>query len=90
MSSGRSGPDANGNGSGLQTRKENTMNHAMTTTAFTIDGYRIKKSYGVVRGITVRSARFLARSAGRSKRSLGGIYRSSPNSARKAGRKRST
>jgi len=27
----------------------------MTTTAFTIDGYRILKSFGVVRGITVRS-----------------------------------
>jgi len=26
-----------------------------TTTAFTIDGYRIVESYGVVRGITVRS-----------------------------------
>jgi uncharacterized protein YbjQ (UPF0145 family) len=29
--------------------------HAMTTTAFTIDGYRIEKSLGVVRGIVVRS-----------------------------------
>jgi uncharacterized protein YbjQ (UPF0145 family) len=28
---------------------------AMTTTAFTIDGHRILKSLGVVRGITVRS-----------------------------------
>ena len=27
----------------------------MTTTAFTIDGYRIEASLGVVRGITVRS-----------------------------------
>ena len=31
------------------------MNAALTTTAFTIDGYRIVKSLGVVRGITVRS-----------------------------------
>ena len=31
------------------------MNHAMTTTTFTIDGYQIKKTLGVVRGITVRS-----------------------------------
>ena len=31
------------------------MNHEMTTTAFTLDGYRIVKSLGVVRGITVRS-----------------------------------
>ena len=31
------------------------MNAALTTTAFTIDGQRIVKSLGVVRGITVRS-----------------------------------
>ncbi len=31
------------------------MQSAMTTTAFTIDGYRITKNLGVVRGITVRS-----------------------------------
>ncbi len=31
------------------------MQHSMTTTAFTLDGYRIKKTLGVVRGITVRS-----------------------------------
>jgi uncharacterized protein YbjQ (UPF0145 family) len=29
--------------------------HRMTTTAFTIDGYRIVETLGVVRGITVRS-----------------------------------
>ena len=29
--------------------------HRMTTTAFTIDGYRIVENLGVVRGITVRS-----------------------------------
>ena len=29
--------------------------HTMTTTAFTLDGYRIIKSFGVVRGIIVRS-----------------------------------
>ena len=29
--------------------------HALTTTAFTIDGYRILRSLGVVRGVTVRS-----------------------------------
>ena len=33
---------------------ENAM-HSMTTTAFTLDGFRITKSFGVVRGITVRS-----------------------------------
>jgi uncharacterized protein YbjQ (UPF0145 family) len=29
--------------------------HQMTTTAFTLEGYRIVKSLGVIRGITVRS-----------------------------------
>ena len=31
------------------------MNSTMTTTAFTLDGYRVVKSFGVVRGIIVRS-----------------------------------
>src|SRR5215208_995713 len=31
------------------------MLHALTTTAFTLDGYRIVRTLGVVRGITVRS-----------------------------------
>ncbi len=31
------------------------MNHAMTTTAFTLDGYRVVKTLGLVRGIIVRS-----------------------------------
>ncbi len=31
------------------------MNHAMTTTTFTLDGFRVTKTLGVVRGITVRS-----------------------------------
>ena len=31
------------------------MNSAMTTTAFTLDGYRIVQTFGVVRGIIVRS-----------------------------------
>jgi len=31
------------------------MNHAMTTTAFSIDGFTITRTLGVVRGITVRS-----------------------------------
>jgi len=29
--------------------------HALTTTAFAIDGYRVTRSLGIVRGITVRS-----------------------------------
>lgn len=31
------------------------MEHSMTTTTFTLDGYRITKHLGVVRGVTVRS-----------------------------------
>jgi uncharacterized protein YbjQ (UPF0145 family) len=31
------------------------MDHALTTTAFTVDGYRIVRNLGVVRGIMVRS-----------------------------------
>lgn len=31
------------------------MNHAMVTTAFTLDGYRITQNLGIVRGIIVRS-----------------------------------
>ena len=31
------------------------MQRAMTTTAFILDGYRITKNLGIVRGITVRS-----------------------------------
>jgi len=31
------------------------MQHSMTSTALVIDGYRVKRSLGVVRGITVRS-----------------------------------
>src|SRR2546426_11589961 len=31
------------------------INHAMTTTAFTLEGYRVKQNLGVVRGVTVRS-----------------------------------
>ncbi|HTY36777.1 MAG TPA: YbjQ family protein [Bacteroidota bacterium] len=31
------------------------MDHSMVTTAFTIDGYRVTRTIGIVRGITVRS-----------------------------------
>ena len=31
------------------------MNHEMTTTAFTLDGYRTVKTKGIVRGVIVRS-----------------------------------
>jgi len=35
------------------------MDHNFVTTAFTIDGYRIKQNLGVVRGIVVRSRSIL-------------------------------
>jgi uncharacterized protein YbjQ (UPF0145 family) len=38
-----------------QSTEGETMQHSMTTTAFTIDRYRITRTLGVVRGITVRS-----------------------------------
>ena len=31
------------------------MDHTLTTTAFTLDGYRVTRNLGVVRGIMVRS-----------------------------------
>jgi uncharacterized protein YbjQ (UPF0145 family) len=31
------------------------MDHTLVTTAFEIDGYKITKNFGIVRGITVRS-----------------------------------
>jgi uncharacterized protein YbjQ (UPF0145 family) len=34
---------------------EHAVDHALTTTAFTLDGYRIARNLGVVRGIMVRS-----------------------------------
>src|SRR5262249_48523411 len=38
-----------------RSRRDSTMTHAMTTTAFALDGHRTVKTLGVVRGITVRS-----------------------------------
>jgi uncharacterized protein YbjQ (UPF0145 family) len=34
---------------------EKAIDQAMTTTAFTLDGYRTTRTLGVVRGVTVRS-----------------------------------
>lgn len=31
------------------------MDHSKTTTAFTLDGFKVSKTLGIVRGITVRS-----------------------------------
>jgi uncharacterized protein YbjQ (UPF0145 family) len=38
-----------------QKSRKNFMQHSMTTTAFNLDGFRVTKTFGVVRGITVRS-----------------------------------
>jgi uncharacterized protein YbjQ (UPF0145 family) len=35
------------------------LDHAMTTTAFSLEGYRTTKTLGVVRGVTVRSRSIL-------------------------------
>jgi uncharacterized protein YbjQ (UPF0145 family) len=40
------------------------MDTSLTTTAFTIEGYRIVRNLGVVRGITVRSRSVLGNFAG--------------------------
>lgn len=40
------------------------MEHAMTTTAFTLDGYHVVRTLGVVRGITVRSRSIFGTLAG--------------------------
>jgi uncharacterized protein YbjQ (UPF0145 family) len=40
------------------------MDQSMTTTAFTLDGYRIVRNLGVIRGITVRSRSVLGNIAG--------------------------
>jgi uncharacterized protein YbjQ (UPF0145 family) len=37
------------------TFKGTLMDHRLVTTAFTIDGYKVVKTLGLVRGITVRS-----------------------------------
>jgi uncharacterized protein YbjQ (UPF0145 family) len=48
------------------------MDLAMTTTAFGIDGFRITRSLGVVRGITVRSRSVLGNFAGSIQTIFGG------------------
>src|ERR671924_502787 len=44
---------------GLPGTRRSPMDEVMTTTAFTLDGYRIVESLGVVRGVTVRSRSLL-------------------------------
>jgi uncharacterized protein YbjQ (UPF0145 family) len=48
------------------------MTHAMATTAFTLDGYRIVKNHGIVRGITVRSRSIFGSIGGSLQTLLGG------------------
>ncbi len=48
------------------------MQHSMTTTAFTLDGYRIVKTLGIVRGITVRSRSIFGTIGGSLQTLLGG------------------
>ena len=48
------------------------MHHSMTTTAFTLDGYRIVRTLGVVRGITVRSRSIFGTIAGSLQTIVGG------------------
>jgi uncharacterized protein YbjQ (UPF0145 family) len=48
------------------------MTHAMTTTAFTLDGYRIVETKGLVRGIIVRSRNIFGTIGGSLQTILGG------------------
>ena len=48
------------------------MRHSMTTTAFTLDGYRITRNLGIVRGITVRSRSIFGTIGGSLQTLLGG------------------
>src|SRR5437016_4975829 len=48
------------------------INHAMTTTAFTLEGYKITRTLGIVRGITVRSRSILGTMGGSLQTIFGG------------------
>ena len=48
------------------------MQHALTTTAFTLDGYRIVENKGLVRGIIVRSRNIFGTIGGSLQTLLGG------------------
>jgi uncharacterized protein YbjQ (UPF0145 family) len=48
------------------------IQHAMTTTTFTLEGYRVVKHLGIVRGITVRSRSILGSIGGSLQTLLGG------------------
>ena len=48
------------------------MDHSLTTTAFALDGYKIKRNLGVVRGIMVRSRSVFGTIGGSLQTLLGG------------------
>ena len=48
------------------------MDHALTTTAFTLEGYRVARNLGVVRGIMVRSRSIFGTIGGSLQTILGG------------------
>jgi len=48
------------------------MDHTMTTTAFTLDGFKVTRKLGVVRGITVRSRSIVGTVGGSLQTLLGG------------------
>jgi uncharacterized protein YbjQ (UPF0145 family) len=48
------------------------MDHSMTTTGFTLDGYSVVENLGVVRGITVRSRSIFGTIGGSLQTLLGG------------------
>jgi uncharacterized protein YbjQ (UPF0145 family) len=48
------------------------MNASMVTTAFTLDGYRIVRNLGIIRGITVRSRSVVGQFAGSVQTLFGG------------------
>ena len=64
------------------------MQHSMTTTAFTIDRYRITRTLGVVRGITVRSRSIFGTIGGSLQTLLAATSRCSPHFAKERGQNR--
>jgi len=55
-----------------QERNRPPLNRLMASTTFTVDGYRITKTFGVVRGITVRSRSIFGTIAGGLQTIVGG------------------
>src|SRR5262245_32983724 len=47
--------DTPGRGTRYNSTAMTAIPHAMTTTAFVLDGYAVQRTLGVVRGVTVRS-----------------------------------